>query len=275
MLIPFILENLKGMFTQVNDEVANIASQVGTTPQGWNGPIFDMIKTLSETIIIPIAGGIVACIMTYELIQMVIDRNNLQDFQTFVFYKWIAKTFIAVLLVTNAFPIVQGIFDIAQYVVQGASGVIGSSANIDIMSALGDVEGRLQELGIGSILMLCVQTLVCGLAMQILSVCIFIVLVGRMLEIYLVTSLGPLPLATMVNREWGHIGQNYLRTLLALGFQAFLIMVITAIYAILVQNITVSSDIEAAVWSTCGYSVLLCFMLFKTGSLSKAIFGAH
>lgn len=275
ILIDGIVGNLSGMFDNVNTQVGEIAGEVGKTPLQWNSGVFSMIQTLSETVIIPIAGLILAFVMCYELIQMVIDRNNLHDMDTWMFFKWVFKTFLAVLLVTNTFNIIMGVFDMAQHVVNQSAGVIISDAGIDLATAIPDMEARLEAMELGPLFGLWFQSIFVGITMKALSVCIFIIIYGRMLEIYLMTSLGPIPLATMVNREWGSMGQNYLKSLLALGFQAFLIMVCVGIYAVLVQNIATETDIIAAIWACMGYTVLLCFTLFKTGSLSKAIFNAH
>lgn len=275
VLTEGIISNLSGMFDTVNTKVGEIAGEVGATPQGWNSGIFSMIQNLSETVIIPIAGAILAFVMCYELIQMVTEKNNMHDIDTFMFFKWVFKTFAAVLIVTNTWNIVMGIFDMAQQVVNQSAGVIISETSIDITSTVADLETQLAELSIGGLLGLWFQSLFVGLTMNILSICIMLVIYGRMIEIYLVTSLGPIPLATMANSEWRGMGQNYLKSLLALGFQAFLIMVCVGIYAVLIQGITVTSDISGAIWTCMGYTVLLCFALFKTGSISKAIFNAH
>ena len=275
MLVEGIITNLSGMFDNVNQQVGEIAGEVGLTPAAWNAGVFSMIRNLSESVIIPIAGVILAFVMTYELIQMVIDRNNLHDIDTWIFFKWIFKTFVAVLLVTHTFDIVMGIFDMAQSVVNSASGVISADASVDLATTVADLQTRLSAMELGPLFGLWFQSLFIGFTMQALSICIFLVIYGRMIEIYLVTSVGPIPMATMVNREWGGMGQNYLRSLLALAFQAFLIMVCVGIYAVLVQNIATETDIIKAVWTTLGYTVLLCFTLFKTGSLAKSIFNAH
>lgn len=275
LLISGITGNLSGMFDTVNTKVGEIAGQVGQTPSGWNGGVFSMIRSLSETVILPIAGIILTFVMCYELIQIVIEKNNLHDIDTWIFFKWIFKTFIAVLLVSNTWNIVMGVFDMTQHVVSQSAGVISTNAGIDVSTVIDDMETRLEAMEVGPLLGLWFQSLVVGLTMNILSICIFLVIYGRMIEIYLVTSVGPIPFSTMANREWGSVGQNYLKSLLALGFQAFLIMVCVGIYAVLVQNIAVSPDPSGAIWSCMGYTVLLCYSLFKTGSLSKSIFNAH
>ena len=275
LLVGGIISNLSGMFDHVNQKVGEISTQVGTTPQGWNSGVFSMVQNLSETVIVPIAGMILAFVMTLELIQLIIDKNNLNDVDTWMFFKWIFKTACAILIVTNTWNIVMGVFDVAQSVVNRAAGVIISDASIDITSVVTDMESRLMEMELGPLFGLWFQSLFVGITMWALTICIFIIVYGRMVEIYLVTSVAPIPMATMLNREWGQMGQNYLRSLLALGFQAFLIIICVGIYAVLVQNIAMESDIIAAIWSCVGYTVLLCFTLFKTGSLAKSVFNAH
>ena len=275
VLIDGIISNLSGTFDTVNAKVGEIAGEVGMTPSGWNGGIFNIIRSLSETVIVPIAGIILTFVMCYELIQLIVEKNNLHDFDTWIFWKWIFKTFCAVLIVTNTWNIVMAVFDMAQSVVNQSAGVIISDAGIDISGVVGDLETTLADWSIGALLGLWFQSIFVGLCAHILTIAIILVIYGRMIEIYLVTSIGPIPFATMVNREWGHTGQNYLRSLLALGFQAFLIMVCVGIYAVLVQNIAVGDNITTAIWECLGYTVLLCYTLFKTGSLAKSLFGAH
>lgn len=275
LLIGGITSNLSGMFDSVNGQVAGISVQIGQTPQGWNATIFSMIQILSESVIVPIAGLILAFVMTLELIQLLVEKNNLHDVDTWMFFKWIFKTAAAILIVTNTWNIVMGVFDAAQSVVAWASGVITADTSIDISSVIPDMETRLAEMELGPLLGLWMQSAFVGITMWALTICIFIVIYGRMIEIYLVTSVAPIPMATMMGREWGGMGQNYLRSLFALGFQAFLIIVCVAIYAVLVENIALEDDIIAAIWTCVGYTVLLCFTLFKTGSLSKQVFQAH
>ena len=275
LLIDGITSNLSGMFDTVNEKVGEIAGQVGQTPSAFNGGVFSMIRNLSNNVILPIAGIILTFVMCYELIQIIIEKNNLHDVDTWFFFKWIFKTFCAVLIVSNTWNIVMGIFDVAQHVVNQSAGVISANASINTATALGDIQTQLEAMEVGELLGLWFQSIFVGLTMNILSICIFLVVYGRMIEIYLVTSVGPIPMATMVNREWGQTGQNYLKSLIALGFQAFLIMVCVGIYAVMVQSISNAGDMSKAIWATMGYTVLLCYTLFKTGSLSKSIFGAH
>ena len=275
LLVGGIVSNLSGLFDSINTRVADVASTVGKTPQAWNGSIFSMIKSLSENVVVPIAGIILTFVMCLELIQLLIDRNNMHDFETFIFFKWIFKTFAAVLIVTNTWNIVMGVFDVAQHVVSQAAGVIIGETALDVSTLIGDMEARLMEMDIGPLFGLWFQSSLMGIIAWVLSICIFIIVYGRMMEIYMVTSVAPIPMATMVNREWGQMGQNYLRSLFALGFQAFLIMVCVGIYAVLVQNISVGSDVSAALWTCIGYTVLLCFTLFKSSSVAKSIFNAH
>lgn len=275
VLVSGIVSNLSGMFDSTNEQIGEITGQVGLTPQAWNSGIFNMIQSLSNNVILPLAGAILAIVMTLELIQLITDRNNLNDVDTWMFFKWVFKSAAAVLIVSNTWTIVMGIFDAAQSVVNGAAGVMIGNTSIDISSVVTDLESRLMEMDVGPLLGLWFQSLFVGICTWAITICIFIVIYGRMIEVYLVTSVAPIPMATMANREWGQMGQNYLRTLLALGFQAFLIMVCVAIYSVLVQNISVSGDISNAIWTCMGYTVLLCFCLFKTSSLARSVFNAH
>ena len=275
VLVSGIVSNLSGMFDSTNAQIGEIAGQVGLTPQAWNSGIFNMIQNLSNNVILPLAGAILAIVMTLELIQLITDRNNLNDVDTWMFFKWVFKSAAAVLIVSNTWTIVMGIFDAAQSVVNGAAGVMIGKTSIDISSVVTDLESRLMEMDVGPLLGLWFQSLFVGICTWAITICIFIVIYGRMIEVYLVTSVAPIPMATMANREWGQMGQNYLRTLFALGFQAFLIMVCVAIYSVLVQNISVSTDISTAIWTCMGYTVLLCFCLFKTSSLARSVFNAH
>lgn len=276
ILVGGIVSNLSGMFDNVNEQVGDIVGQVSMTPQAWNGTIYSMIRNLSDNVIVPIAGVILAFVMTIELIQMVTEKNNMHgDVDTWMFFKWIFKTAAAVLIVTNTWNIVMGVFDVGQSVVNSAGGIISGSTSIDISSLVVNLEERLMEMELGPLFGLWFQSLFVGITMWALTICIFIITYGRMIEIYLVTSVAPVPMATMLTKEGSGMGQNYLRSLFALAFQAFLIIVCVAIYAALVQRITVDTDISKAIWTCMGYTVLLCFTLFKTGSMAKSIFSAH
>ena len=275
LLIGSIMSNLTGLFDNVNRQVAGIADNVGATPQAWNGGVFGMIRSLSDNVILPIAGVILALVATLELIQMIVDRNNMHDMDTFMLAKWVFKTACAVVIVTNTWNIVMAVFDVAQSVVSRASGLVIADTDIRIDSVIVGLEAKLAEMELGALFGLWVQSMFVGFTMWALTICIFIITYGRMIEIYLVTSVAPIPMATMANREWGQMGQNYLRSLFALGFQAFLIIICVAIYAILVRGIAVESDVSTAIWTCMGYTVLLCFTLFKTSSLARSVFHAH
>lgn len=275
LLIGSIMSNLTGLFDNVNRQVAGIADNVGATPQAWNGGVFGMIRNLSDNVILPIAGVILALVATLELIQMIVDRNNMHDMDTFMLAKWVFKTACAVVIVTNTWNIVMAVFDVAQNVVSRASGLVIADTDIRIDSVIVGLEAKLAEMELGALFGLWVQSMFVGFTMWALAICIFIITYGRMIEIYLVTSVAPIPMATMANREWGQMGQNYLRGLFALGFQAFLIIICVAIYAVLVRGIAVESDVSTAIWTCMGYTVLLCFTLFKTSSLARSIFHAH
>ena len=274
LLIEGIMGNLTGLFDTVNTRVGEIAVQVGTTPAAWNAGVFSLIRQISETVILPIAGLILTFVATYELIQMLIDRNNLHDIDTWLFFKWIFKTTAAILILSNTFNIVNAVFDVSQSVIARSSGIIQGSTDIT-PGMLDTLEATLETMGLGELLGLFMQSMLIGFTMTALNIIIFVLVYGRMLEIYMLTSLAPIPVATLSNREVGQMGQNYLKSLFAVGFQGLLILLCVGIYGVLVQGISTSGDPIGAIWGCVGYTVLLCFMLFKTGSISKSIFGAH
>jgi len=274
-LIDGIMARFVGLYDTINAEVNNIAGNVGQTPGEFNPGVFTMIQTLSETAIIPVAGMILTFVLCYELIQMIIEKNNMVEFDTFNLYKWIFKTFCAVFILTNTFSIVMGVFALAQQVINTSAGVITGSIEVNADAALATLETQLQAMGIWELIGLWLETWLINICLWALTICIFVIIYGRMIEIYLVVAVAPIPLSTMVNREYGQIGSNYLKSLFALAFQGFLIMVCVAIYAALVQNIPSATNIHAAIWGTVGYTILLCFALFKTSSLSKSLFSAH
>jgi len=273
--IGLIEANLTTMFADVNEKTSTIAEQIGQTLQGWNGNIFSMIRSLSETVIIPIAGMIITFVLCYELITMITEKNNLHEGDTFSFFKYFIKMWVAVFLVSHTFDITMAIFDVAQHVVSAASDLITGSAYIDIQEVLAAMLAGLQNKGIPELAGIAMETLLVGNAMKLLSVVITVILYGRMIEIFLTCSVAPIPFATLTNREWGQTGNNYIRNLVALGFQGFFMMVCMAIYTVLVQSIVLSENIHASIFQIAAYTVLLCFSLFKTGSLSKSIFNAH
>ncbi len=275
MLIGFIKSNLTTMFTDVNDKTSTIAAEVGQTPQGWNSGVFDMIKNLSENVIIPIAGLVITFVLCYELISMVIERNNLHDLDTWMFFKWLFKAYVAIYLVTNTFDIVMAVFDVGQHVVTQAAGVISGSTAIDIATTISTMETSMETMELGELLQLALETMLVSMCMKIISILITVIMYGRMIEIYLYTSIAPVPFATLTNREWGQVGNNYVRGLLALGFQGFFILVCVGIYAVLVSSMTIAANVHSALFSIAAYTVILCFTLFKTGSLSKQIFNSH
>lgn len=274
ILVNGIMLQLSGLFDSVNTQVGDIATQVGTTPANFSPGIFSLIRNISESVILPIAGLILTFIAYCELIQMIIDHNNLANFETWIFFKWIFKTFVAVTLISNTFNIVMAVFDVVQHVINSAGGLIAGSTAVN-GSALETMRHTLEGMDIAELFGLYLQSMVLQFTIQALSIVIFVIVYGRMIEIYLMTSMAPIPFSTFGNREQSAAGQNYLKSMLALGFQGFLIMICVGIYAVLIQGITISSDIIGSVWGVVGYTVLLCFTLFKTGSIAKSIFAAH
>ena len=275
LLMGWIESNLTNMFTDVNDKVGTIATEVGKTPASWDANIYQMIRGLSENVIVPIAGIIITFVLCYELISMITEKNNLHDTDTWMFFKWFFKAAVAIYLVSNTFDIVMAVFDIGQNVVAGAAGVINGSTSIDIDATLAEMRTSMEAMGIGELLALSIETLLISLCLKIMSILITVILYGRMIEIYCTVSIAPIPVATMSNREWGSIGNNYLKALFALAFQGFLIMICVGIYAVLINNMIIAANIHSALFSVAAYTVILCFSLFKTGSLAKSLFNAH
>lgn len=276
MLQGWVLDNLSTMFTDVNEKVGTIAGEVGQTPSAWNGGIFSMIRTLSENVMIPIAGLIISAILCYELITMVMDKNNMHEVGSEFFFRYLVKACIAVMLLSKTFDITMAVFDVGNHIVTSAAGSISGSASIDVAATLTDMfNNQFATMGIGELIGLGIETMIVSLCMKIMSVLITVVLFGRMIEIYLYISVAPVPFATLSNREWGSIGNNYIKGLCALAFQGFFIMVCVGIYSVLVAGITVAGNLHTALWSVAAYTVILCFSLFKTGSLAKSILNAH
>ena len=274
MIISGIMGNLSGMFDSVNQQVGQIAGDVGTTPANFSPAVFSMIRNISESVILPIAGMVLTFIACYELIQMLIEHNNLANFETWTFFKWVFKTFLAVTLISNTFNITMAVFDVAQQVISRSGGLISGSTSVSD-ATLTAMQATLEGMDLGPLLGLYLQTFVVQVTMLALSAIIFVIVYGRMVEIYLMVSLAPIPFATFGNHEQSHTGQNDLRSLFALGFQGFLIMICVGIYAVLIQNLSFSDNIISSIWGVMGYTVLLAFTLFKTGSLAKSVFAAH
>lgn len=275
LLIGSIQNSLSTMFDDVNEKVGTIAEEVGKTPQTWNASIFSMIRNLSENVIIPVAGLIITYVLCYELIHMVMEKNNLHDFDTFMFFKWFVKAGIAVFILTHTFDITMAVFDMAQSVVNQSAGIIHSETSINAESALYSIDSQLEAMEIPELLLLTLETFIVSFGMKIMSVVITVILYGRMIEIYAYCSLSPIPFATMTNAEWGGIGQNYFKGLLALAFQGFLIMICVGIYSVLVNNMIVAVNLHSAIFSLASYTVILCFSLLKTGTLAKSIFNTN
>ena len=274
LLVSGIMNNLNNTFNSVNTQVGEIATEVGTTPASFSPAVFNMIRNLSENVIMPIAGILLTFIACYELIQLVISHNNLANFETWIFWKWIFKTFVAVTLITNTMNITMAVFDVAQHVISNAGGIISGSTAIDA-STLASMESTLETMEVPALLSIFLQSLIVQFLIYLLSALIFVIVYARMIEIYLMVSLAPIPFATFGNREQSMIGQNYLRSLFALGFQGFLIMVCVGIYAVLIQSVAFTTDIIGSLWGVMGYTVLLAFTLFKTGSVAKSVLHAH
>lgn len=276
MLQGWVMANLSGMFTDVNDKVGTIAGQVSMTPSVWNPSIFNMIKNLSDTVVVPIAGIIITYVLCYELITMVIDKNNMHEFDTSLFFRYLFKACIAVTLLSKTSDIVMAIFDVGGHMVNQAASTITSSTSIDVGATIESMfSSQLSSMEIGELIGLGIETMFCSFCMKIMSVLITVVLFGRMIEIYLYVSVAPVPFATLTNHEWGTIGTNYIKGCVALAFQGFFIMVCVGIYAALIATISVSANLHSALWQVMAYTVVLCFSLFKTGSLSKSVLNAH
>ena len=275
LLTGMVSSNLTTMYTDVNEKTGQIAAQVGQTPQGWNGSIYSMIQNLSESVIVPIAGMIITFVLCYELISMLTEKNNMHDIDTWMFFKYFFKMWVAVWIVSHTFTITMAVFDVGQSVVSRAAGVISSDTTINIDTMISTMETAMESMEIGELVILALETMLVSLCMKIISVFITVILYGRMIEIYLYSSVGAIPFATMSNREWGQIGNNYLKSLFAIGFQGFLIMICVGIYAVLVNDMIIADNLHSAIFSLAAYTVILCFSLFKSGALAKSIFNAH
>lgn len=275
LLTGMVTSNLTTMFTDVNEKTGEIATQVGMTPQGWNSSIYNMVQSLSNSVIVPIAGIIITMVLCYELISMLTERNNLHDVDTWMFFKYFFKMWVAVFLVSNTWTITMAVFDVGQSVVNSAAGTISGSTTIDISSFTSTINTTMESMELGELFVLMLETFILSFCMKVMSVLIMVIMFGRMIEIYLYTSVAPIPFATMSNREWGQVGTNYFRGLFALAFQAFLMMVCVGIYAALVASIELTDNVHSALFGVAAYTIILCFSLLKTGSLSKQIFNTH
>lgn len=273
LLLGGIQANLESMFLDINDKVGAVATDVGKTPMGWNGDVFAFIKSINDSVIIPIAGLIITAVLCIELINMVMQKNNMHDTDTFEFFKYIIKMWIAVWLVSHAFEFSMAVFDVAQHMVNKAAGVINTSATVsgDQIVAMMDT---LKEKGLGELVMILFETSLIKVAIQVISVVIMLVVYGRMFEIYVYSSVSAIPFATMGNKEWGQIGTNYIKGLFALGLQGLFLMVCLGIYAVLVKTIKIT-DIHTSTMMILGYAVLLGLMMLKSGTLAKSVLNAH
>ena len=273
LLLGGIQANLESMFLDINDKVGAVATDVGKTPVGWNGDVFAFIKSINDSVIIPIAGLIITAVLCIELINMVMQKNNMHDTDTFEFFKYIIKMWIAVWLVSHAFEFSMAVFDVAQHMVNKAAGVINTSATVsgDQIVAMMDT---LKEKGLGELVMILFETSLIKVAIQVISVVIMLVVYGRMFEIYVYSSVSAIPFATMGNKEWGQIGTNYIKGLFALGLQGLFLMVCLGIYAVLVKTIKIT-DIHTSTMTILGYAVLLGLMMLKSGTLAKSVLNAH
>ena len=274
ILVSGIMDNLTNTFNNLNSKLGEVTSNLAQSPADFQPSVFNLIKTLSENVIMPIAGIILTFIACYELIQLVIAHNNLANFETWIFFKWVFKTFVAVELITHTFDITMAIFDVAQHVISQSGGIIADSTTVDA-SDLANMQTTLEGMDLGPWFAIFLQTFVVQFLFNILAMIIYVIVVGRMIEIYLYVSMAPIPFATFGNKEQSMVGQNYLRSLFALGFQGFLIMVCVGIYAVMIRDVAFSSDIMGSLWNALGFTILLGFTLFKTGSVAKSILHAH
>ena len=274
LIIPVLMDTISSIFDSVNTEVGNISSDLAVTPSGFNPQVFNMIRQISETVIMPIAGIILTFVAVYELISIICSYNNLAHFETWFIFKWIFKTFIAVELITHTFDFTMAVFDVASHVIANAGGIIQADTAVDA-SALAAMQSTIEAMGLGEIIFLFMQIYIIKILILLLSKLIFVLIFCRMIEIYMYVSMAPIPMATFGNREQSMIGQNYMRSLFALGFQGFLILICVGIYAMLVQTVAFSSDIIGSIWGVLGYTLLLAFSIFKSGGVAKSVLQAH
>ena len=275
MLTGMVDSNVSAMFADVNEKTAGIASQVSATPQGWNASVFSLVQSLSDNVMLPIAGIVITYVLVFELVRMLTERNNLHDVDTWMFFAYFFKAAVAVMLVSNAFTIVMALFDVGQHMVTQAAGAIGTATAVDPSQVLSEIDSKMEGMELGELAMLAVESALVSLSMKVMSVLITVIVYGRMIEVYLMCSVGPIPVATLGEREASQIGRNYLRAVAALALQGFFIIVCVGIYAVLVTNVGAAPDVHAALFELAAMTVLLCFSLFKTGGLAKSVMSAH
>ena len=273
LLIGGIQANLESMFLDINNQVASVASDVGQTPMGWNGEVFNFIKTINNNVIIPIAGLIITAVLCIELINLVMQKNNMHDSDTFELFKYIIKMWVAVYLVTHAFDFSMAVFDVAQSLVNQAAGIINTSAVVSV-DQVAEMVALLADKGIGELIMILLETSLVKISIQAISLIITVVVYGRMFEIYIYSSVSAIPFATMGNKEWGQIGNNYIKGLFALGLQGLFLIICLGVYAVLVKTISIT-DIHTSIFMVLAYALLLGLTMLKTGTLAKSILNAH
>ena len=214
----WVMANLEDLFGGVNDKVGQIANEVSKTPSTWNSSIFGTIRTLSDNVVVPIAGIIITYVLCYELISMVIEKNNMHDFDTALFFKYLFKACIAVLLLSNTSQFVMAAFDVGSSMTLTAGRVITGDTTVRIPSTIQTIfNEQLHHMPTGDLISLGFETMLCKLCLRFISLFITVILYGRMIEIYLYVSVAPIPFATLSNKEWGNIGSNYIRGVFALA----------------------------------------------------------
>ena len=273
IMIDIIKDNLSAMLVDINDKVSTVAGEVGKTPSSWNSEVFTFIKSINTNVVLPIAAIILTAILCIELIQVVMRKNSMHDTDTFEFFKYIIKMWIAVWLVSHAFDFSMAVFDVAQSMIGKAAGVVGTSANITPGNFDAMVEA-LKTKELGTLIGIALETGLVKLSLTILSILITVILYGRMIEIYIYCSVAAIPFSTMGNKEWSNIGTNYIKTLFALGLQGLFILIFFGIYAVLVKTVNFT-DIHTSILQVLAYGLILGVMMMKSGSIAKAILNSH
>jgi len=273
IMIDIIKDNLSAMLVDINDKVSTVAGEVGKTPSSWNSEVFTFIKSINTNVVLPIAAIILTAILCIELIQVVMRKNSMQDTDTFEFFKYIIKMWIAVWLVSHAFDFSMAVFDVAQSMIGKAAGVVGTSANITPGNFDAMVDALKTE-SLGTLIGIALETGLVKFSLTILSILITVILYGRMIEIYIYCSIAAIPFSTMGNKEWGSIGTNYIKSLFALGLQGLFILIFFGIYAVLVKTVNFT-DIHTSILQVLAYGLILGVMMMKSGSIAKAILNSH